>query len=219
MKPLLSYATHVRRYPIYVRQIYWWVRARHLFRAQGVRLEGAVTCYGVPIVQRTHNSEISIGNRVTLCSDSRYTALGVSKPVILRTLRPGARLEIGNETGLSGTVICASKSITIGRQCLIGADVMIFDTDFHPIDPHERRKKSENEAEARPVRIHDNVFIGAKSIVLKGVTIGEGSVIGAGSIVSRDIPPFTVAGGNPARPLRDLPSTRRNFASVPRNRT
>lgn len=204
MKSLLSHASKVSRYPAYLRQAYWLVRTAQMLRWHGVKTLGAVACYGIPIVQRAPRSEIVIGDGVTLCSDSRYTALGVSKPVILRTLRSGARLEIGSETGLSGVVICASKSIVIGRQCLLGADVMVFDTDFHPLDPHRRRFASEDAADSRPVEIHDNVFIGARSIVLKGVTIGEGSVVGAGSIVSRDIPPFTVAAGNPARPLREL---------------
>ena len=208
MKGFFSYIANVARYPAYARQIYWKAVSFLIFRSQGVILSGTVTCYGIPIVQRTAGSEIAIGDRVILCSDSRYTALGVSKPVILRTLRAGARLEIGAETGMSGAVICASNSVVIGRQCLFGADVMVFDTDFHPVDPDGRRGKSESEADARAVAIHDNVFIGARSIIMKGVTIGQGSVIGAGSIVTRDIPPFTIAAGNPAQSLKQVPRKR-----------
>lgn len=208
MKNLFSYTANVSKYPAYLRQAYWLVRTTQIFRFQGVKLEGAIICYGIPIIQRARGSEISIGDRVTLCSDSRYTALGVSKPVILRTLRSGAQLTIGSETGLSGVVICAAKSVVIGRQCLFGADVMISDTDFHSLDPQGRRYRSESDTDAWPVEIHDNVFIGARSVILKGVTIGEGSVIGAGSIVSRDIPPFTIAAGSPARLLREAPGER-----------
>lgn len=213
MKNIFTCIGNVSKYPAYLRQIYWQVRASRILRLQGVKLEGAITCYGIPIVQRVSGSEISVGDQVTLCSDSRYTALGVSKPVILRTLRFGAKIVIGSETGLSGVVVCAAKSIVIGRQCLFGADVMIIDTDFHPLDPEGRRYRNETEADACPIEIQDNVFVGARAVILKGVTIGEGSVIGAGSIVSRDIPPYTIAAGSPARPLSATPGKFRSLGA------
>jgi acetyltransferase-like isoleucine patch superfamily enzyme len=171
-------------------------------RRKGVRLGGGVCLYGMPIVTLAKDSTIEVGDKVVLCSESMSTALGVSRPVILRTLRSGARISIGNDAGLSGTVVCAAVGVEIGAECLIGADVQIVDTDFHTIKPEGRRHCSDpDKIVAAPVRIGRNVFIGAGSKILKGVTIGENSVIGAGSIVTRDIPPNMIAAGNPARVL------------------
>lgn len=171
-----------------------------ILRHKGVHIGTGVWLHSMPIVTLAQATEIEVGDNVVLCSESMSTALGVSRPVILRTLRPGARISIGKDVGLSGTAICAAVSVEIGAECLIGADVQIFDTDFHPIAPEGRRHCSTAERiAAAPVRIGRNVFIGAGSKVLKGVTIGDNSVIGAGSIVTRDVPSNVIAAGNPAR--------------------
>lgn len=177
-----------------------------MLRRKGVVLHGRIYLHGLPIVTLAQESVIEVGEKVVLCSESTSTALGVSRPVILRTLRPGARITIGNNSGLSGTVICAAVSVDIGAECHIGADVQIVDTDFHPVDPEGRERNDPNLIKVAPVSIGRNVFIGAGSKILKGVTIGENSVIGAGSIVTRDIPPNVIAAGNPARVLRALDS-------------
>jgi acetyltransferase-like isoleucine patch superfamily enzyme len=106
---------------------------------------------------------------------------------------------------MSGAVICAAISITIGKECLIGADVLIADSDFHSIKPEGRRYgAAADDIGAAPVVIEDNVFIGARTVVLKGVRIGRDSVIGAGSVVACDIPEGAVAVGNPARVIRNV---------------
>ena len=162
---------------------------------------GGAVLYGLPIVQKTAGSFISIGARAVLCSRSEYTALGVSRPIILRAMTPTARIAIGNDVGLSGTSICANESVRIGNECLIGADVMICDTDFHPLESLDRRYSNDG-VKSASVDIGDNVFIGARSIILKGVTIGNNSVIGAGSVVSSNIPANAVAAGNPCKVVR-----------------
>lgn len=195
----------IKHYPQYARQLLWNLRSRWLFRFKGVERTGKVYCYGIPIIERHVDSNIIFGDKVSLCSDSRHTALGVSGPVILRTLRPHASIFIGRESGLSGTTICSSTTVRIGERCLIGADVMISDTDFHPLIPEGRRYRNEKDALAAPVDIGDDVFIGARAVILKGVSIGKGSVVGAGSVVTKDIPERVVCAGNPARVLRVLP--------------
>jgi len=104
---------------------------------------------------------------------------------------------IGNNVGISGCTISASVSITIGNHVLVGSGAIITDGDAHPVDPDERRTGMTGVR--APVVVEDDVFIGARSIILKGVTIGRGSVIGAGAVVARDVPPYSVAVGNPAR--------------------
>ena len=126
----------------------------------------------------------------------------MNHPVVLRTLTSEAKILIGERVGISGGSFCSAKEIQVGNDCLIGADVLIADTDFHPLRPSERHDSQKAFAEAKPVRIMENVFIGSRVIVLKGVTIGAGSVIGSGSVVTQDIPAGCIAAGNPCRVIR-----------------
>jgi acetyltransferase-like isoleucine patch superfamily enzyme len=174
-------------------------------RARGVSLGSGVSLISAPIVSRAPGSTIRIGNDCTLISSSRHTALGVPHPVIIRTLRNEADISIGSSTGLSGATICAAVSVTIGARCLLGSGVLIFDTDFHALSPGDRRRHDNSTVLSQPTVIEDEVFIGANSIVTKGVRIGRGAVIGAGSVVTNDVPPGCVAAGNPARVLRQMP--------------
>ncbi|MEO6715094.1 MAG: acyltransferase [Mycobacteriales bacterium] len=107
----------------------------------------------------------------------------------------GATLSIGNRTYINRrTEITCEQSVSIGDNCAISWDVLITDTDYHQLgggDP------------AAPVVIGDHVWIGARAMVLKGVTIGDGAVVAAGSIVTRDVEPGALVAGNPARQLRD----------------
>lgn len=174
-------------------------------RAAGVHVSAGVRFMGPAIIGRCAGSSITLGEHVVLCSWSRWTALGVSHPVVLRTLIPGATLRIGRNTGISGGSFCAAVSLEIGERCLIGADVMISDTDFHAIEPEGRDTNTDWALiRSRKVRIGNDVFIGAHAVILKGVEIGDGAVIGAGSVVTESIPARTIAAGNPARCLREI---------------
>lgn len=107
----------------------------------------------------------------------------------------GALIRIGNGTYLNrNTEIIAARSVVIGRDCKIARDVIIMDTDQHPLPG--------GKLVAEPVTIEDGVWIGARAIVLKGVTIGHDAVVGAGSVVTKDIPAAAIAVGTPARVLR-----------------
>lgn len=164
-----------------------------------------VSCIGGPIVQRPPGSVIFVGDRAVLISRSSASALGVSHPVILRCMAPAACIAIGDDCGLSGTSICAAISVVVGKRCLFGADVLVFDTDFHNHAPEGRRYAAPDwPAISRPVTIGDDVFIGARSIVTKGVTIGDGAIVAAGSVVVTDVAPRTIVGGNPARLLKEI---------------
>jgi acetyltransferase-like isoleucine patch superfamily enzyme len=163
-------------------------------------LGSGVSADALPIVSGTALGRIIIGERVTLVGNAKDTALGVRGPVILRLLALGATISIGADCGMSGTVICAAKNVKIGKRCLFGADVMVFDTDFHPSNPDGRRHADPDwDAISREVVIGDDVFIGTRSIVSKGANIGNGVVIAAGSVVTGEIPPYAIAAGVPAR--------------------
>ncbi len=173
--------------------------ARLRMRAAGVRCAGSVLAMGLPIVACCKGSILEIEDDVVLCSWSHWTALGVAHPVVLRTLRTGARLRIGRGTGISGGSFCAAVEVDIGERCMIGADVTICDTDFHSLAAEGRRGPDDwSRIACRPVRIGDEVFVGARAMILKGVEVGRGAVIGAASVVTRSVPAGAIVAGNPA---------------------
>ena len=111
-------------------------------------------------------------------------------------------LSIGNNTSINyRTVISVESSVTIGNNCLIAEETKIFDNNSHGIDSRNRKMTVED---VSPIVIHDNVWIGMNSIILKGVTIGEGAVVAAGSVVTKDVAPMTLVGGNPARQIKKI---------------
>tara|TARA_R110002020_G_scaffold89684_1_gene218976 strand:- start:2475 stop:3119 length:645 start_codon:yes stop_codon:yes gene_type:complete len=184
-------------------------------RGAGANIGSGVRFKGMAIVSMVKNSTIIIGSKTVLVSSSSATVLGVRGPTILRTLSEGARISIGEDCGLSGAVICAHREVSIGAGALLGADVMVFDSDFHPVDHLSRRYASISlEYGVAPVRIGKNVFIGTRSIICKGVTIGDNSVVAAGSVVTKDVAPNVVVGGVPARQLRLLSTELSGIASV-----
>jgi maltose O-acetyltransferase len=114
-----------------------------------------------------------------------------------------ARIEIGDRTEFNNNAMLKSMGagIRVGRDGLFGAHVEVFDSDFHDLDPRRRR---DGTAAMAPVEIGDNVFVGMGAKILKGVTIGSDSVVGAGAVVSTPIPSGVIAAGNPARVIREL---------------
>jgi len=158
---------------------------------------------GFPIVAFSNGSQVEIGKNLVMISASYFSEPGVNHPVILRTLNENARLVIGSDVGMSGGGICAAKEVIIGDNVMMGANSFITDTDFHPLAPEGRRHRHDNTICER-VEICSNVFLGMNVLVLKGVKIGTNSVIGAGSVVTSDIPENCIAAGVPARLLRRL---------------
>jgi acetyltransferase-like isoleucine patch superfamily enzyme len=117
---------------------------------------------------------------------------------------------IGDFTLLNGALVMAEENIDIGSHCLISWNVGVADSDFHPLEPAQRlidaqalapylkNRPPRPKLKTAPVKIADNVWIGMNAIILKGVTIGENSVVAAGSVVTKSVPPNTVVAGNPA---------------------
>jgi acetyltransferase-like isoleucine patch superfamily enzyme len=172
--------------------------------SSGISRRGRVDAIGRPIIQVFPGSSICLGRDVTMISASFATALGVNHPVVLRTLRPGAQIKIGDRVGISGGSICASQLIEIGEESMLGANVTIADTDFHSLRPHYRRGHTDASIAVEDVIIGKRVFVGTNSIILKGVTIGDNAVIGAGSMVIKSVPANAIAAGNPCRLIREL---------------
>jgi maltose O-acetyltransferase len=164
-------------------------RARWYLR-RATQLGTRVRLRGRPAVAT--RGEIVVGDRVQLVSTVARLELVAER---------GARLEIGERSLVNfGCSLVAIERVTIGPRCLIGPHCMIMDTAFHDVDP-ERRLEPPS---AQPITIGENVWLGARVVVLPGVTIGPDSVIGIGSIVTDDIPPRSIAVGAPARVVRTL---------------
>jgi acetyltransferase-like isoleucine patch superfamily enzyme len=180
-------------------------------RRAGVELGTEPRFLGRPVVSVAAASTLRAGDRFTAISRSRGTALGVAHPLVLRTLWPGAELAIGSDVGISGGSICAAYRVSIGDGCLLGADTIVVDTDFHPVDHPDRRHAGLPEPTERDaVTIGRNVFLGARVIVLRGSWIGDGAVIGAGAVVRGRVEAGSVVAGDAPRTLRVLdPDDRR----------
>lgn len=157
---------------------------------------GKCKFYGNTLFQRVPNSEIIIGDQCEFRSRYNSNQIGVYSPCMLSTVKPGSRIYIGDNCGFSGCVIGCAKSVTIGNNVRCGANTLITDTDWHSED-----NRTPND---RSVVIKDNVWLGYGVKVLKGVTIGENSIVGLGSIVTKDIPANCVAAGNPCKVIRYL---------------
>lgn len=153
------------------------------------------------IVSGKKGGTISIGKNFTCLNKVDSNSIGLIQPCLFNYGMDGSEIKIGDNVGISGSTLNATLSIKIGNNTNIGSGCIITDTDSHPIHWETRRKNSEPAPKA-PVIIGDDVFIGARCLILKGVIIGNGAVIGAGSVVVSNIPPKVIACGNPAKVVK-----------------
>lgn len=172
-----------------------------LFQLAGVQCS-TVNASGIPFVHISRHAQMSVGRNFTLGSSIKTAATGMKGRCRIE-VRNRATLRIGHNVGMTLTTIECFDSITIGNDVMIGFGVHIMDTDFHSIDPGIRLSGCDK-ARTAPVVIADKVFIGAQALIMKGVTIGEGAVVGAGSVVTKNVPPYSVVAGNPATVIKKL---------------
>ncbi len=164
---------------------------------RGVRIGRNSNFFGLIKIKRGNSSNILIGENCTFRSIATSNLIGINRPCIITSIGPeSSSLTIGNNCGFSGTVVGCFLNIKIGNNVRCGANTLITDSDWHLDDSRLGNLQA--------ITIEDNVFLGVNVIVLKGVTIGENSVVGAGSVVTSDIPPNVIAAGNPCRVIRSL---------------
>lgn len=159
--------------------------------------------HGKCIFQIKKGADIHIGRNFVCYSGPRWAIDNamISKITVLK----GAQLRIGDMSGMSNTVLWCRNQITIGDYVNIGAGCLIMDNNFHSTDWRIRMQLCDDDKiTSAPIEIKDHVFIGARSIICKGVTIGEHSIVAAGSVVVRDIPDNEVWGGNPAQYIKKV---------------
>jgi acetyltransferase-like isoleucine patch superfamily enzyme len=165
------------------------LRARFYLRS-AQSMGPRVRLWGIPAIK--NEGRLLLGDRVRLASEISTLELNVG---------PGATLQIGDRVLINhGSSIGATQLVRIGDGCNIGSQCILIDNAFHELDPERR---NEQPASA-PVILEDNVWLATRVIVLPGVRIGRNSVIGAGSVVTRDVPPDVLAAGIPAKVLRPL---------------
>jgi len=158
---------------------------RTVLRSNNTICKGNLTITGRIIIK--NKGKIQIGENVKIHNNSRNNPVGLPHPTILYTQNPDAQIIIGNNVGISGASIVAASSIVIGDRVLIGGGAGIWDTDFHPLDSEQRMMHPTSGTRSKPIVIEDDVFIGARAIILKGVKIGRAAIIGAGSVVRKDV--------------------------------
>ena len=146
-------------------------------------------------------AECTIGDNFYFSSGKCINALCANKRGAIY-ITDHAKVIIGNNVGMSSTVLWCHRSINIGNNVKIGGNCTLIDTDSHSINYLQRRDYNTDIGVAKPIVVEDDVLIGMNTIILKGVTIGARSVIGAGSVVTKSIPPDSIACGNPAKVVR-----------------
>ena len=196
--------SHCRWIGFNINKCYYSIFMSILLHLKRIKVGKSPIFYNKSYFRRHPESNINIGDYCIFDSSKYRNLIGVSKCCIISTLTKQAQLHIGNSTGFSGVRIGCFDSITIGDNCLIGANVLITDSDWHSIDPTKRKEVGSESSKINPVKIGNNVFIGVNSMILKGTEIGDNSVIGAGSIVSGIIPSNVIAAGNPCKVIKML---------------
>ncbi|MEW6052150.1 MAG: acyltransferase [Candidatus Zixiibacteriota bacterium] len=165
----------------------WWLRSQ-------VEINGPIKAIGKQIISKK-NGVIRIGPNCTLWPNVKLVAMSVLEGV-------PAVLTIGTNTNIGDrTEIHCGREVKIGSNCGISWDVVIVEHNYHAQDISQEGP----DLDPRSVIIEDYVWIGFRAIILKGVHIGKGSIIGAGSVVTKDVPPYSLVAGNPAKVIRQLP--------------
>lgn len=178
---------------------------RYKLIAFGVKVARGCLIYNKFYVEISANANISIGENFTLTSGDSFNPLCKAQRASIY-VEENASLQIGNNVGASSPTIWVKNEVFIGNNVKIGGDSIIMDTDCHCVNYLSRRdpKIDGPQCGSSPIVIEDDVLIGTRCIILKGVTIGARSIIAAGSVVTKSIPSDSIAAGNPAKVVRIL---------------
>jgi len=186
---------------------------RFAFRLLGIKFGKRFKAYSKVYLNIHPQSSVLIGNDFTITSGDNYNPLCRNIKGCIVAERENTKITIGNHVGMSSPCLWAKQEINIGNYVNIGGDCIIMDSDAHNLDWkirdsgimfNTKETLDVHTAKCAPINIQDHVLIGVRCIILKGVTIGEGSVIAAGSVVTKDIPKGVIAGGNPCKVIKNI---------------
>lgn len=170
------------------------LKRKRVLIGTNLKINGRICIHGSP-------QRIKIGNNVTINSDENVNPTSGFHHTHLCAEENGSII-IGNNVGMSHVNITSHSRVEIQDDVMLGSEVKIWDTDFHSLDYETRIHKGDTDEKSAPILIKKGAFIGACTIILKGITIGEYAVIGAGSVATKDVSPNEVWAGNPARFIR-----------------
>ncbi len=179
-----------------MKQVYYKMVNYFLAQIHFVMIGKNCQFYGITLWNKLPQSEIIIGDKCIFNSSHSSNRIGVYTPCMFSTLTANGKIEIGNTCGFSGTVVASALRIKLGNNVRCGANTLITDSDWHWDDYRAGQNA--------PVIIDDNVWLGYGVKILKGVHNGKNSLIGAGSIVTKDIPANVIAAGIPCRIIRTM---------------
>ena len=180
-----------------------WIIVYLKFKLNRVQFSSDFKSYGIPFTAISLKGKFSIGKSFIMNNGKYNNVIGRQQPCYF-VVGKKAHLEIGNNVGISATAIVCHLKIIIEDNVKIGGNCVIYDTDFHSLNIQQRTATPEitDNICKKPVTIKENAFIGGHCTILKGVTIGKNSIIGAGSVVTKSVPDNEIWGGNPAKFIR-----------------
>jgi len=173
--------------------------AKLYLRCWGVEVGSGLILHSFPICRRSRGARIRLGSNVAISNKISENLVGISHRTILAAVGEKAELFIGDRVGISGAILFSTCNITIEDFVNIGVGVKIYDSDFHPIDAMARRVHDKSQIKAAPVRICHDAWLGAESMILKGVTVGARSIVAARAVVVKDVPEDCIVAGVPAQ--------------------
>jgi acetyltransferase-like isoleucine patch superfamily enzyme len=171
----------------------------------GVKYGKHCIVHGGLRVSLDKDAELSIGDNFCFLSGRSLNPLSRNLRGCLR-VNHDARLAIGDDVNLSSVVLWAHQSIEIGNHVSIGANTIVMDSDAHSLNYMDRRN-ADSDMKAKnnkKITIGNDILIGANCIILKGVNIGDRAVVGAGSVVCKDVPEDCIVAGNPAKVIKNM---------------
>ena len=189
---------------IYTNRFYIvWNRMK--FKMYSVKYGKNLKVYNKIYMRFGEGARVDIGDNFVFLSGDNLNALARNLRGCI-TLSPNATLKIGNNVGISSSSLRVNQSITFGNNIRVGGDCIFIDSNSHSLNYMDRRNPMTDGANKinLPIVIEDDVLIGARCVILKGVTIGARSIIGAGSVVTKSIPPDCIAAGNPAKVIKQI---------------